>query len=127
MKRVLPIIALLLNTLLGFAISDGDKEYARFEHFSTREGLSSNRVFSLAQDSTGFVWVATDFGLDRFDGINFKHYQKKDYPKMKRNEVMYVEHIGHDQILAAGPYGVFIEYDKAKDDFASKMPQSWTP
>lgn len=122
MKRVLPIIALLLNTLLGFAISDGDKEYARFEHFTTREGLSSNRVFSLAQDSSGFVWIATDFGLDRFDGINFKHYQKRDYPKMKRNEIMYVEHFGNDQILAAGPYGVFIEYDKAKDDFASKMP-----
>lgn len=122
MKRVLLIITLLLETLFGFALSEGDKEYARFEHFTTREGLSSNRVFSLAQDSTGFVWVATDFGLDRFDGINFKHYQKKDYPKMKRNEVMYVEHIGHDQILAAGPYGVFIEYDKAKDDFASKMP-----
>lgn len=122
MKRVLPIIALLLNTLLGFAISDGDKEYARFEHFTTREGLSSNRVFSLAQDSSGFVWIATDFGLDRFDGINFKHYQKRDYPKMKRNEIMYVEHFGNDQILAAGPYGVFIEYDKAKDDFDSKMP-----
>lgn len=123
MKRVLLIITLLLETLFGFALSEGDKEYARFEHFTTREGLSSNRVFSLAQDSTGFVWVATDFGLDRFDGINFKHYQKKDYPKMKRNEVMYVEHIGHDQILAAGPYGVFIEYDKAKDDFSNIMPK----
>lgn len=123
MKRALLIIILLLETLFGFALSEGDKEYARFEHFTTREGLSSNRVFSLAQDSTGFVWVATDFGLDRFDGINFKHYQKKDYPKMKRNEVMYVEHIGHDQILAAGPYGVFIEYDKAKDDFSNIMPK----
>lgn len=122
MKRVFPLVTLLIHCLYGFGLSVGDIEYARFDHFTTREGLSSNRVFSLAQDSTGFVWVATDFGLDRFDGINFKHYQKKDYPKMKRNEIMYVDHIGHDQIFAAGPYGVFIEYDKAKDDFSNIMP-----
>ncbi len=122
MKRVLLFIILLSTTLLGFAISDGEKEYARFEHFTTREGLSSNRVFSLTQDSTGFVWVATDFGIDRFDGIHFKHHQKRDYPKMHRNDIMYVNHIGGDRIVAGGFSGVFIEYDKQKDDFIDRMP-----
>lgn len=122
MKRFLLTILLSCYTLYGFSLSVGDKEYVRFEHFSTREGLSSNRVFSIAQDSTGFVWVATDFGLDRFDGINFKHHQSKDYPSMNRNDIMYVGHLGNDRIVAGGFSGLFIEYDRKKDAFIDRMP-----
>ena len=32
------------------------------------EGLSSKRVLSATQDRSGFVWIGTDEGLNRFDG-----------------------------------------------------------
>lgn len=116
------LIATLFTLLCGITHAAGEKEYARFEHFSTKEGLASNRVFSLTQDSTGFVWVATDFGLERFDGIKFKHHQKKNYPNFKRDDIMYVGHIGHDRIVVGGFSGVFQEYDREKDDFIDRMP-----
>ncbi|MFV3130456.1 diguanylate cyclase [Niveispirillum sp. KHB5.9] len=39
-----------------------------FESLSTANGLSNNTVMALAQDATGFIWVGTLGGLNRFDG-----------------------------------------------------------
>ena len=41
-------------------------------HWSTRDGLPNNRVRSLIQTEDGFIWLATDGGAVRFDGINFR-------------------------------------------------------
>ncbi len=39
------------------------------------KGLPSNAVYSIKQDKLGFIWIATDEGLFRYDGINFTAYQ----------------------------------------------------
>jgi len=39
------------------------------------ENTSSTRVLSIAQDSTGFVWIGTDDGLNRYDGFQNKVYR----------------------------------------------------
>lgn len=44
---------------------------ANFERFSTLNGLPQNSIFSIAQDSKGFIWFATYDGLSRFDGYQF--------------------------------------------------------
>lgn len=97
-------------------------EYARFDHISTKDGLSSNLVFSLTKDSTGFLWIGTDFGLDRFDGKHFKHYRKKEYPSLHRNDIYYVNHLGQDRIVVGGFSGMFQEYDRKRDLFLELMP-----
>jgi ligand-binding sensor domain-containing protein/signal transduction histidine kinase len=47
----------------------------RFEHFSLEEGLSQSVVTSVLQDRTGYLWVGTEDGLNRYDGYNFKVYK----------------------------------------------------
>lgn len=37
------------------------------------QGLSNNYVISIAQDKQGFLWFATEEGLNKFDGTRF-HY-----------------------------------------------------
>ena len=44
--------------------------------YTTVDGMGSDRVFDLMQDSHKNVWIATDFSLDRFDGKTFHHYTK---------------------------------------------------
>ncbi|MDR2949705.1 MAG: response regulator [Prevotella sp.] len=39
-------------------------------------GISSNYVVSVTQDKKGFLWFATESGLNRFDGNRFKVYKK---------------------------------------------------
>lgn len=47
--------------------------------FTTRDGLSSNHVTSVIQDSRDFLWIGTDNGLNRFDGYSFAVYHIDDF------------------------------------------------
>jgi len=47
----------------------------KFTNISTEQGLSQSYVFSIAQDKQGYIWLATEDGLNRFDGRNFVHYR----------------------------------------------------
>jgi hypothetical protein len=44
----------------------------RFTRISTAEGLSQTRVAQITQDDRGFMWFGTQYGLNRYDGYNFK-------------------------------------------------------
>ncbi len=46
-------------------------EYAKFDHYSVKDGLSQNSVYDIIQDDKGFIWLATQNGVNRFDGHNF--------------------------------------------------------
>ncbi len=43
-----------------------------FTHISTANGLSQTRVPLLVQDERGFIWRGTQYGLNRYDGYEFK-------------------------------------------------------
>jgi len=47
----------------------------RFSHLTVKDGLSQNVVNSILQDYQGFIWICTNGGLNRYDGINFKVYR----------------------------------------------------
>lgn len=49
---------------------------AIFHHLTTLNSLSSNKIVAVLQDRTGFYWVATQDGLNRFDGTNVKIFRK---------------------------------------------------
>ncbi len=55
----------------------------RFSHYTSDNGLSANDVYDLIQDSKGFIWVATQDGLNRFDGTNFVVFKKN----LKQNSI----------------------------------------
>jgi ligand-binding sensor domain-containing protein len=42
--------------------------------YSTKDGLPSNSIYRCILDNHGFLWIATDNGLAKFDGKNFKIY-----------------------------------------------------
>ncbi len=46
-----------------------------FNRLTKANGLSSDVIYDLHQDSNGFLWIATHGGLDRYDGYRFKHYR----------------------------------------------------
>ena len=45
-----------------------------FNHLDTDQGLSASGVTAIVQDESGFIWLATQNGLNRFDGYTFKVY-----------------------------------------------------
>lgn len=45
-----------------------------FIRFTRNEGLAGNTVYTIHQDSKGYLWVGTETGLSRYDGYSFKNY-----------------------------------------------------
>src|SRR5687768_3840053 len=46
-----------------------------FQHLSTKQGLSQANVWDIHQDRYGFVWIATEDGLNVYDGYSFTVYR----------------------------------------------------
>ncbi len=47
--------------------NSADTEYT-FTHFSEKDGLSSNLVFSIVEDKTGMLWFGTESGVTQYNG-----------------------------------------------------------
>jgi len=61
---------------LWFASRDSGVYYYNgksFKHFTTREGLASNMVFSIYEDKKGNIWFGTGGGASRYDGKSFQN------------------------------------------------------
>src|SRR4029077_17531657 len=54
-------------------VIEGDD--VRFLRLSGIEGLSQNRVTQIVQDDQGFIWLATQHGVDRYDGYQFRMFK----------------------------------------------------
>lgn len=61
------LIAIFLIPTIGLKAQD-----LRFRHYSVEDGLSQSVVFDLMQARDGFLWLATQDGLNRFDGYEFE-------------------------------------------------------
>jgi len=70
MKKILNIIYFLLY----ISISNAQNNIS-FENISIPEGLSNGTVLKIYQDSFGYIWLGTQDGLNRYDGINFKVFR----------------------------------------------------
>ena len=55
--------------------SNFSKDSLRIKYFTLEDGLSQVSTNDLLLDESGFVWIATQDGLNKFDGNDFKHYK----------------------------------------------------
>jgi len=46
----------------------------KFEQITDADGLISNTVFDIVEDKRGFLWFATQEGLQRYDGNDFRSF-----------------------------------------------------
>jgi ligand-binding sensor domain-containing protein len=50
----------------------------KFNHLSSRDGLSNDNVRCIIQDARGLIWIGTEDGLNRYDGTGFRVYRHSD-------------------------------------------------
>lgn len=88
----LRLIGLLLLPLVWSGISfalDSDRELSQLSHevWLTENGLPQNTVHSLAQTNDGYIWIGTEEGLARFDGVRFTIFNEHNTPQLKSNYI----------------------------------------
>lgn len=76
MKKVFLLIAVQILCTYSFVVN---AQRIFSTTYTMDDGLAANRVYSILQDSCGFMWFGTDDGLSRFDGIKFKNYYLSEY------------------------------------------------
>ncbi len=83
-----------------------------FTHYSMLNGFASNEVNQIVQDRTGYLWIATNNGLQRFDGVEYKTFQHHngDASGFPNNNILseWADKQGRLFLLFAGGYaGIF--------------------
>jgi ligand-binding sensor domain-containing protein len=68
------IILLFLLLISSFCSHAQPADKYIFRHIDQSDGLLHNRVFSITQDSRGFIWLLSQNGLQRYDGYRFVNY-----------------------------------------------------
>ena len=96
------MISLIWIFFIGWASTDR----VRFERLTVEDGLSQVVVQDVCQDKTGYIWVGTQDGLNRYDGYQFLVFRNtaEDKRSLSDNFVLdlFEDHLG---VLWVGTYG----------------------
>jgi ligand-binding sensor domain-containing protein/two-component sensor histidine kinase len=76
MRKLLPSITLLFALLI--VAESAYPQIMPFRNYSIELGLSESVAHDILQDEKGYIWVATGYGLNRFDGNYFSQYYEED-------------------------------------------------
>ena len=75
-------LTLLIYWLAIFALPAQQEQFSfdliTSENRTLRKGLSQNTIYSMLQDQKGYLWFGTWDGLNKFDGLKFTTYNKKN-------------------------------------------------
>lgn len=124
--RTLAILAVTgAGCLCPFSLQAGldpSKSITQYVHdvWTTESGLPQNSVLAIAQTPDGYLWLGTEEGLSRFDGVRFVTFDKGNTPGLRNNEVeaLLVDHRGglwigtHGGGLVSLSHGVFKNFSK---------------
>ena len=118
MKKIilLAVFILLVNGL--FANS-------RFQlsNISMKDGLSNLNPSAITQDQSGYIWVATMRGLNRFNGNEFKqyYYNPNDTNSLNSNHLNAMLSAGKNLLYIASTNGLN-SYNEKLDIFENPFP-----
>jgi ligand-binding sensor domain-containing protein/two-component sensor histidine kinase len=93
---------------------DPRKPLSQYTHtiWQTDSGLPQNTVHRIIQAHDGYIWLATDGGLVRFDGIEFTVFDNKNTPAIKSNQIRDIFEDSQGNLWLSTPQGLIREKDK---------------
>ena len=96
----------MISPLIVTAQSLDEKD---FTLYTIREGLTDNRVTALAQDVFGYIWIATEKGLNRFDGNSFQSfYSDSSANSLPQDHILKLKWLDKEQLGVSTLTGLHI-------------------
>ena len=109
--------------LLLFIVSVYIHLSAKVYNYTMRDGLASNTIDYIEQDSEGFLYFCTDRGLSIFDGTSFQTYDNPKNTSLFSNKVSSIVEVDSMHLLIASEdKGLFL-FDKLLGEI-SAIPNS---
>ncbi|MBT8185859.1 MAG: response regulator [Eudoraea sp.] len=82
------VVSIILYGSWGYAQDERMNPRFSFERFSTEDGLPSATILDIVQGHEGYIWLATEDGLVRYNGYQFLNFRNipGDSTSMSRNQ-----------------------------------------
>ena len=109
-----------MNKLLSllFCLLTFSNASAQMGNFFPSDRFSSSLIADLCQDKYGYIWIATDYGLNRYDGYHFETFLHNDEsPTSICNSVVVSLLLDRDGRLWVGTNRGLDRYDESIDGF----------
>lgn len=78
-----------------------------FRNVVMSDGLSGLLVNAIYKDSEGFIWLGTDNGLDRFDGVKVKHFEFRGVDSGRKKRVNCITETDNKQLWIGNGIGLW--------------------
>ena len=87
--------------------------------WSTKQGLPGSVVISLIQTRDGYLWLGTQYGLVRFDGVHFTVFDEGKIPGLNNDQIDYLFQDSHTNLwIGTDAGGVALEENGRIKNFA---------
>lgn len=88
--------------------------------YTTEDQISSSLINDIYQDKQGFIWISTEYGLNRFDGNEFIIYRHQDNDSTSlNNDYVHLTFEDSKGNLWAGTMGGLAKYNRNTNSFTS--------
>jgi len=93
---------------------NGNAQQPVYKKFNTINGLPSNFVYKVFQDSKGMIWIATNTGVSRYDGVELEVCGTQDYIPCIDIWYMYEDSYGRIWFLTFSDNFYYFSYQDEK-------------
>ncbi|NMC68070.1 MAG: hypothetical protein GYA61_07580, partial [Spirochaetales bacterium] len=116
------LITILIASIFNFSFNYDKAIFKNilFETLDSKNGLSNSSISAIVQDSKGFLWFATQNGLNRFDGKEFLVFNNEPFVKNTiPNQLIQTMYIDKNDILWLGTYSGLCRFDIKNGSFTT--------
>ncbi|WDF78789.1 two-component regulator propeller domain-containing protein [Mucilaginibacter sp. KACC 22773] len=100
------ILLLLLNGVL-LVVHAQKLDKIRPAYISVKDGLPDATINTICQDDDGFLWLGTNYGLSRYDGVEFKNFHhSRATSSLPGNNIISVQKFPGHRLLVATSTGL---------------------
>lgn len=127
--KIFTVLLLTVCCCLGVSATPNEFHQFGLQHLAQENGLANNTLLDIHQDKKGFLWLGTDVGISRYDGIHFHNYDLtniepravKRICEMEQDSLLWLKLDHYNEITCFDKrtgiyYTLFFEDEKLKQD-----------